>query len=49
MEKIKLPKAFVDEVENLLRSYHIEPIPISPSDVEIRDLDDRWVFALAFN
>lgn len=46
-EKLKVPKQIVVEAEELLRRHHIEPIPDEPSEVPVRDEDDRWVLESA--
>ena len=46
-EKLKVPEQVIKEAELLLRRYHIEPVPAEPSEINIRDEDDRWVLASA--
>lgn len=46
-EKLKVPKHIVDDAEELLRRHHIEPLPDKPSDIQVRDEDDRWVLESA--
>ena len=46
-EKLKVPKQITVEAEELLRRYHIEPVPDNPSGVQVRDDDDRWVLESA--
>jgi putative PIN family toxin of toxin-antitoxin system len=48
-EKLKLPQPVADEVDNLLRQHHVEPVPEQPSEFIVRDPDDRWVLASARN
>ncbi len=48
-EKLKLPQHVADEVDNLLRQHHVEPVPEQPSEFIVRDPDDRWVLASALN
>lgn len=45
--KIKLPAATVTAIEGLLREGEVIPKPRKPSDLEVRDPDDRWVLASA--
>tara|TARA_R110002124_G_scaffold286171_3_gene466223 strand:+ start:1541 stop:1942 length:402 start_codon:yes stop_codon:yes gene_type:complete len=45
--KIKVPEEIVNEAEQLLRRYQIEPIPENPSQIKVRDEDDRWVLESA--
>jgi len=45
--KLKVPERKVSEVLQFLRNHHIEPIPDKPSEVKVRDEDDRWVLESA--
>jgi uncharacterized protein len=45
--KLKVPKRKVSDVLQFLRNHHIEPIPDTPSEVNVRDEDDRWVLESA--
>ena len=45
--RIKLPQATVDEIVALLRDQEVVPKPNKPSDVPIKDPDDRWILASA--
>jgi putative PIN family toxin of toxin-antitoxin system len=45
--KLKVPKTKVSEVLLFLRKYHVEPTPQKPSEIELRDEDDRWVLESA--
>jgi putative PIN family toxin of toxin-antitoxin system len=45
--RIKLPVATVDDIVALLRAQEVVPKPRKPSDVPIRDPDDRWILASA--
>jgi len=45
--KLKVPLATVDAIEGLLRDNVVVPKPKFPSDLEVRDPDDRWVLASA--
>jgi putative PIN family toxin of toxin-antitoxin system len=47
IEKLNIPRDKVAETFLFLRKYHIEPIPDKPSDVKVRDEDDRWVLESA--
>lgn len=40
--KLKVPAHIVMEAEQLLRQYYIEPKPNQPSEIMLRDEDDRW-------
>ncbi len=46
-KKLKLPQRFASDADQLLRRYHVEPIPDKLSDVQVRDEDDRWVLESA--
>lgn len=46
-EKLGLPAAVVNEIEDLLREQHVIPKPSAPSLLPVRDPDDRWVVASA--
>lgn len=45
--KLKLPAGTIAEAEKLLRRHTIIPMPDAPSEIEVRDEDDRWVLASA--
>lgn len=45
--RLKLPAAAVDAIEEFLRENDVVPKPGAPSEVEVRDPDDRWVLASA--
>ena len=45
--KLKLPLATVTAIEELLRESEVIPRPRTPSELEVRDPDDRWVLASA--
>jgi putative PIN family toxin of toxin-antitoxin system len=45
--RIRLPKSRVDDIVAFLREYEVVPKPQVPSDVVVRDEDDRWVLASA--
>jgi uncharacterized protein len=47
--KLKLPPATVTAIEELLRESEVIPRPRTPSDLEVRDPDDRWVLASAIS
>lgn len=47
IEKLKVPERKVTDTLQFLRNHHIEPIPDEPSEVKIRDEDDRWVLESA--
>jgi len=46
-KKLKVPERKVSEVLGFLRNHHVEPIPDEPSEVKVRDEDDRWVLESA--
>ena len=46
-KKLKAPERKVSEVLGFLRNHHVEPIPDEPSEVKVRDEDDRWVLESA--
>lgn len=46
-KKLKVPERKVSNVLQFLRNHHIEPIPDKPSEVKVRDEDDRWVLESA--
>ena len=45
--RIKLPAATVTDIMALLRAQEVVPRPRKPSDVPVRDPDDRWILASA--
>jgi putative PIN family toxin of toxin-antitoxin system len=45
--RIGLPKSRVEDIVTFLREYEVVPKPRVPSDVAIRDEDDRWILASA--
>lgn len=47
IEKLNVPRDKVDKTLLFLRKYHIELIPDKPSDIKVRDEDDRWVLESA--
>jgi putative PIN family toxin of toxin-antitoxin system len=46
-DRIKLPRSRGEDIVAFLREYAVVPKPQAPSDVTIRDEDDRWVLASA--
>jgi putative PIN family toxin of toxin-antitoxin system len=46
-QKFGVPDEKADEIEQLLRHHHVEPIPDSKPPVEVRDPDDAPVLASA--
>jgi putative PIN family toxin of toxin-antitoxin system len=46
-ERIKLPADTVKDIVALLRDQEVVPKPHKPSDVPVRDPDDRWILASA--
>lgn len=47
IEKMKVPESKVAEVMIFLRKHHVEPVPEKPSNIKVRDEDDRWVLESA--
>ena len=45
--RIKLPPGTVADIVALLRAQEVVPKPAKPSDLLLRDLDDRWILASA--
>ena len=45
--KLRLPVETVVAIEEFLRENEVVPRPRAPSDVKVRDPDDRWVLASA--
>jgi putative PIN family toxin of toxin-antitoxin system len=45
--RIKLPAAVIDDIVALLREQEVVPKPRKPSELPIRDPDDRWILASA--
>ena len=45
--KIHLPGEQIQEILAFLESQTVQPKPISPSPIPVRDEDDQWVFASA--
>jgi putative PIN family toxin of toxin-antitoxin system len=45
--KIELPGGLIQEILAFLESQTVQPKPISPPSIPIRDEDDRWVLASA--
>jgi putative PIN family toxin of toxin-antitoxin system len=45
--KLKVPAETVRAIEDLLREGEVVPKPRNPSDVPMRDAEDRWVLASA--
>lgn len=48
-EKLKVPESKVSDVLQFLRKHHVEPIPEEPSEIQVRDEDDRWVLESAIS
>jgi putative PIN family toxin of toxin-antitoxin system len=47
VRRFKLPTATVEDILALLRDQEVVPKPRQPSDVPVRDPDDRWILASA--
>ena len=45
--RIKLPAATIEDILALIREQEVVPKPRKPSDLPIRDPDDRWILASA--
>jgi putative PIN family toxin of toxin-antitoxin system len=45
--RLKLPTGTVADILALLRAHEVVPKPDKPSDVPVRDPDDRWILASA--
>ena len=45
--KLKVPKTKVSDVLQFLRNHHVEPTPDKPSEIKVRDEDNRWVLESA--
>lgn len=45
--KLNVPEKDVSEVNQFLRSYHVEPMPEKPSEIKVRNEDDQWVLESA--
>lgn len=47
LNRIKLPRAKIEGIVAFLRQHEVVPTPSAPSNLPIRDEDDRWVLASA--
>lgn len=45
--KLNVPEKIAREAEHLLRQHYVEPVPDQPSELIVRDEDDRWVLESA--
>jgi len=45
--KLNVPENKASSVLSFLRKHHVEPLPDKPSEVKVRDEDDRWVLESA--
>lgn len=45
--KLNVPDDKVLEILQFLNKYHVEPIPEKPSEIKVRDENDRWVLESA--
>lgn len=45
--KLNVPEIKVSDTLKFLRKHHVEPTPDEPSEVDVRDEDDRWVLESA--
>lgn len=48
-EKLNVPEIKVSATLQFLREYHVEPEPDKPSEINLRDEDDRWVLKSAIS
>jgi uncharacterized protein len=46
-KKLKIPENKVANVVKFLRNHHVEPVPDKPSELKVRDEDDRWILESA--
>lgn len=46
-KKLKVPESKASNVGRFLRKHHVEPVPDKPSEIKVRDEDDRWVLESA--
>jgi len=46
-KKLKVPERKVSDTLQFLRKHHVEPTPDEPSEMKVRDEDDRWVLESA--
>jgi putative PIN family toxin of toxin-antitoxin system len=46
-KKMKVPEGKVLDTIQFLRKHHVKPTPDEPSEVKVRDEDDRWVLESA--
>jgi len=46
-QRINLPASSVADIVALLRAQEVVPKPNDPSDISVRDPDDRWILASA--
>ena len=47
VRRIKLPHTTIEDIVALLRDQEVVPKPRKPSEIPIRDPDDRWILASA--
>src|SRR5699024_1729445 len=47
--KLNIPQRNVSDALQFLRGYHVEPKPDKPSEISLRDEDDRWVLGSAIS
>lgn len=45
--KLNVPDDKILKIIQFLNKYHVEPIPEKPSEIKVRDEDDRWVLESA--
>lgn len=47
IRRLKVPPDTVEAILDLLREHEVVPKPKAPSDLPVRDPDDRWILASA--
>jgi putative PIN family toxin of toxin-antitoxin system len=47
LSRLKVPPETVEAIVSFLREHEVAPKPNAPSDLPIRDPDDRWILASA--
>lgn len=47
VRRLRLPGSTVTDILALLRAQEVVPKPLKPSDLPVRDSDDRWILASA--
>jgi putative PIN family toxin of toxin-antitoxin system len=47
LNKLNVPEKKVQSVLQFIRQHHVEPTPDKPSEIKVRDEDDRWILESA--